>query len=97
MDGASSPDAGLAISVTMKPMTSLQIFMDRRHRRLVPQTNGGVCLFDLSTSPIALLQDPFHKIRIQISQQTLDDLAYHRGRRAVGGLTPSFERNDTVE
>ena len=50
------------------------------------QEPGCTCLFDLSERPTVRLDTEFDNVRCYISQSTIDDLAYKRGLRRVGGL-----------
>jgi AraC family transcriptional regulator len=47
---------------------------------------GDAFLFDLSTNPTVGLTNPFDSLRLYIPRTTLDELAYDRGLRRVGGL-----------
>lgn len=90
------PESAFSIHVVMAPVHRVQTFIEGRHTKLDPFAAGDICLFDLSVSPIVLIQDPMDSIRVQISQRTLDDLAYDRGRRPSGGLKPTFGGSDPV-
>lgn len=66
-------------------------FSDLRYGTKVlalPKTQGPgcTCLFDLSARPTVGLDTEFDNVRFFISQSTIDDLAYARGLRRVGGL-----------
>ncbi|MCX4174576.1 MULTISPECIES: AraC family transcriptional regulator [Paraburkholderia] len=50
------------------------------------QEPGRAFLFDLSARPTVGLETEFDNVRCYISQKTIDDLAYDRGLRRVGGL-----------
>jgi AraC family transcriptional regulator len=61
------------------------------------QEPGRAFLFDLSASPTVGLDTEFDNLRCYISQRTIDDLAYERGLRRVGGLAQrSFGDRDPV-
>ncbi len=61
------------------------------------QEPGRVFLFDLSARPTVGLDTQFDNVRCYISQRTIDDLAYARGLRRVGGLVQrSFGERDPV-
>jgi len=50
------------------------------------QEPGRAFLFDLSARPTVGLDTAFDNVRCYISQRTIDDLAYERGLRRIGGL-----------
>jgi AraC family transcriptional regulator len=61
------------------------------------QEPGRAFLFDLSTRPTVGLDTKFDNVRCYISQRTIDDLAYERGLRRIGGLVQrSFGARDLV-
>ena len=70
----------------------------RGKSRTVPRaTPGDAFLFDLSDNPRVGLETPFDSVRCYIAQSVLDELAYERGLRRVGGLhAPSFGNRDLV-
>jgi AraC family transcriptional regulator len=90
------PESGFSIHVVMAPVQRVQTLIEGRQTKLDPFATGDICLFDLSVSPIVLIEDPMDSMRIQISNRTLDELAYDRGRRPVGGLRPTFGGHDPV-
>jgi AraC family transcriptional regulator len=47
---------------------------------------GDAFLFDLSNNPTVGLSNPFDSLRFYIPRVTLDELAYERGIRRIGGL-----------
>jgi AraC family transcriptional regulator len=51
------------------------------------QEPGRAFLFDLSARPTVGLSTKFDNVRAYIAQATIDDLAYERGLRSIGGLT----------
>jgi AraC-like DNA-binding protein len=75
-----------AIHVHHSPLTAAEVWIDGRHMRLPPVSNGGIFIFDLRTEPIAQIHEAFEFSRFQFSRATLDDLAYERGLRRVGDL-----------
>jgi AraC family transcriptional regulator len=61
------------------------------------QEPGRAFLFDLSARPTVGLDTEFDNVRCYISQKTLDDLAYERGVRRLGGLVQRvFGERDPV-
>ncbi|WP_345816688.1 AraC family transcriptional regulator (plasmid) [Paraburkholderia sp. PREW-6R] len=47
---------------------------------------GWSCLLDLRDGPSRRLDTPFDNIRIYISQRTIDEFVYQKGRRRIPGL-----------
>ncbi len=61
------------------------------------QEAGQPFLFDLSARPSAGIDSKFDILRFYISQPTIDELAYERGLKRVGGLMqPSFGEKDPI-
>ncbi len=61
------------------------------------QEPGRAFLFDLSARPTVGLNTAFDNVRCYISQRAIDDLAYERGLRRVGGLRQkTFGQHDPV-
>ncbi len=61
------------------------------------QEPGRAFLFDLSARPTVLLDTEFDNVRCYISQRTIDDLAYEKGLRRIGGLVQRcFGERDPV-
>lgn len=87
------PEAAFSVHVVMAPLPRLQTWIEGRHAKLDPLKAGDICLFDLSTSPISLIQDPLDTVRLHFSQRTLDDLAYDRGQRS-SSLRATFGAHD---
>lgn len=58
---------------------------------------GHSYLFDLRTGPTRRLDFPFDNIRLYLSQSTLEEFAYQKGRRRIGGLMQrGFGASDPV-
>lgn len=58
---------------------------------------GNSYLFDLRTGPTRRLDFPFDNIRLYLSQSTLEEFAYQKGRRRIGGLMQrGFGASDPV-
>lgn len=47
---------------------------------------GWSCLLDLRNGPTRRLDKPFDNIRLYISQRTIDEFLYQKGRRRIDGL-----------
>jgi len=61
------------------------------------QEPGRAFLFDLSARPTVGLDTAFDNMRFYISQKAIDDLAYERGLRRVGGLRQrTFGERDPI-
>lgn len=90
------PELGFTIHVQTGPLTRGEMFIDGRPAGLSPQHPGYVRLLDLAASPYAHIQDPIDFLRINITQRTLDDLAYDRGGSRVGGLRTVLGTHDAV-
>ncbi|MFK3971438.1 helix-turn-helix domain-containing protein [Pseudomonas sp. NPDC087358] len=58
-----------------------------KQRTTLPSADqGSVFLFDLAAMPVVELDTPFNTLRMYISQHALDQMAYERGHKRVGGL-----------
>jgi AraC family transcriptional regulator len=93
---APPPEAAFAVNVHLARRSAAEMWLGARPTGTVPLRAGDVCLADLSASPSVLIQAPIDFLRIQISQRTLDDLAYDRGTRPVGGLRLALGEPDPV-
>ncbi len=91
-----APEDAFSVHVVMTPLPRLRTRASGRHINVGPLQPGDICLVDLGTSPISLIQDPLESVRIQINQRTLDDLAYDHGRRPIQGLRPTFGVRDPI-
>jgi AraC family transcriptional regulator len=91
------PQPGRSISPRAEDAFTFQVplipaaFSDLRYGKKVialpeVQEPGRAFLFDLSARPTVGLDTAFDNVRCYISQRTIDDLAYERGLRRVGGL-----------
>jgi AraC-like DNA-binding protein len=67
-------------------MSPGQIWIGGKYSKLQAASPGDTFVFDLSASTIANLTPPYDFLRFCISVATLDELAYERGVRRVGGL-----------
>jgi AraC family transcriptional regulator len=62
-----------------------------------PVSAGDAFLFDLGDNPTVGLSNPFDSLRCYIPRRTLDELAFERGLRRVGGLrSAEFGGRDMV-
>jgi AraC family transcriptional regulator len=82
----SPPEEAFVFHVMLAPRSSWDIWIDGRHKRVGSVAPGDTILLDLTTSPAACLTEPFDNVRFYISQSTIDELAYDRGFRRIGGL-----------
>ncbi len=80
------PEDSYAFEVTLAPLSLGEIWVDGRSSGRNAAAPGDTYLFDLSRSTIANLAPPFDFLRLCIPVATLDQLAYDRGVRRVGGL-----------
>jgi AraC family transcriptional regulator len=88
-------ETAFAIHVHHRPLISAEAWIDGKHANMPPLGAGGICLFDLRTSPVALVHEPFEFSRFQIARATLDDLAYEHGLPRVRELrVPEFGHRD---
>jgi AraC-like DNA-binding protein len=90
-------EAAYAIHVHHKPLSSGETWIDGKHA-VMPQIGiGGICVFDLENSPVALVREPLEFTRFGITQATLDDLAYEKGRSRLTRLRiPTLGHSDPV-
>lgn len=90
-------EMAFAIHVHHRPLVSAETWIDGRHADLPPVGPGGLCIFDLETSPVALIHEPFEFSRFYMARATLDDLAYDHGLPRVSDLRiPKFGHPDPV-
>jgi AraC family transcriptional regulator len=90
-------ETAFAIHVHHRPLVSAETWIEEKHANLPPVATGGICMFDLRTSPVALVHEPFEFSRFYIARATLDDLAYGHGLPRVGDLrAPEFGHPDPV-
>ncbi len=90
-------EEGFAIHVHHLPLLRAETWIDGKHASLPPVAKGGLCLFDLRTSPVARLHEGFAFTRFYLARATLDDLAYDHDLPRVGELRmPPFGQVDPV-
>jgi AraC family transcriptional regulator len=79
-------EEAFAFQVPMLPSFFSNVWQAGKHQRLPAASLGAVYLFDLSDNPVVELEKPFNTLRLYISQNTLDNMAYEKGLPRVGGL-----------
>lgn len=89
-------EEGFAIHVIMAPLPKLDVRMEGYRTSLDKLTLGDIGLYDLSRGPATRFLDPLETMRIQISQRTLDELAYDQQQKPIAGLRANFGENDPV-
>jgi AraC family transcriptional regulator len=97
--GLSTPSPQEQAFVLNVPLISARfstVVIDQK-RQSVVQSPGDVYLFDLSSQTSASLDTVYEWVRFHIPQASLDDLAYEKGLRRVGGLfAKSFGQKDPL-
>jgi len=83
---AAPPEETFSFQVALAPMAAGEIWIDHKYRKLPAAAAGDTFVFDLTASPIANLTPPYDFLRFHLPVATLDQLAYDRGMRRVGGL-----------
>ena len=85
-----------SFQVALAPMSPGRVWIGGKQRELSPSP-GSAFLFDLASSTVADLPPPYDYLRFAIPTVTLDQMAYDRGIRRVGGLrTSDFGGRDGV-
>jgi AraC family transcriptional regulator len=80
-----------------RPIISAETWIGDIHADLPPVAAGGLCIFDLQTSPVAIVHEPFDFSRFYMARTTLDDLTYSSGLPRVRDLrVPEFGHADPV-
>jgi AraC family transcriptional regulator len=81
------PEAAFTFQVPLIPASFSELKFGNKAAALPEiQEPGRVFLFDLSERPTVGLNTKFDNVRCYISQATIDDLAYERGLKRIGGL-----------
>jgi len=62
------------------------LWIDGKFKGNPPAPLGCAYLYDLRDNPVVSLETPFDSLRFYVSQAALDELAFDRGLRRVGGL-----------
>jgi AraC-like DNA-binding protein len=86
---ATQPEEAFTFQIAMGAMPAGEIWIDGRHSRLPAAAPGDTFVFDLGTYPTANLTPPFDFLRFYLPTKTMEQLAYERGLRRVGGLRTS--------
>jgi AraC family transcriptional regulator len=89
-------EAAFAVHVHHQPLLTAETWIQNKHSKIPVIPSGGICIFDLQTAPRALIREPFAFSRFQITQASLDELAYQRGMPRVRVKIPEFGRIDPV-
>ena len=90
-------EMAFAIHVHHKPLVSGETWINGKHADLPPIPASGICMFDLETSPVALVRERFEFSRFYVARATLDDLSYDHGLPRVSDLrAPKFGQLDPV-
>lgn len=79
-------EEAFAYQIAMTPMTAGDIWLNGKHNLLQAAGAGDTFLYDLSARPVAILSPPYDFMRFYIPLRTLNELAYEKGLRRVGGL-----------
>lgn len=82
---AVAPEEAFTFQVALAPMPTGDIWVAGKHGKL-QVSPGDAFGFDLTTNPIANLIPPYDFVRFYLPVPTIDQLAYDRGVRRVGGL-----------
>lgn len=81
-------EAAFAIHVQLQP-SSMDLWIDGKHKPAKTNTPGGTFLFDLRSDTICEIHSSFDNVRFYISQASLDELAFDQGMPAIKGLNLS--------
>jgi AraC-like DNA-binding protein len=80
------PEEAFAFNVALTPLSFGEIWVSGKYNDKHTAAPGEVFLLDQTANPIIGLKPPFHFVRFYLPTSTLDQLAYDRGLRRVGGL-----------
>jgi AraC family transcriptional regulator len=90
-------EAAFSIHVPLSLPFFSDLWIDGNFKGNPPAPLGCAYLYDLTENPVVSLDTPFDSFRFYVSQAALDELAYDRGLRRVGGLhTRTFGGRDLV-
>ena len=84
--GPVPPEDSTALQVALRPIRSWELRTSRGCAVPPPVKPGDVFMFNLSENPRVNWLEPFDVVRFYIAHAALEDLAYQRGLRRVGGL-----------
>jgi AraC-type DNA-binding domain-containing proteins len=79
------PDEAFTFQVALASMPKGDIWINGKHSKL-QAFPGDTFAFDLTTNPVANLVPPYDYLRFYLPVPTLEQLAYEKGFRRVGGL-----------
>ncbi|MBW4091698.1 MAG: helix-turn-helix transcriptional regulator [Proteobacteria bacterium] len=83
---AAPPEEAFSFLVALAPMAAGEIWIGGKHSKVPAASPGDIFNFDLAASPVAQLGPTYDILRFYLPAATLDQLAYDRGLRHVGGL-----------
>jgi AraC family transcriptional regulator len=83
------PDEAFTFQVAIGSMPEGDIWIDNRHSKLPAAAEGDTFVFNLASNPIANLKPPFDFLRFYLPVSTMNEIAYERGMRCLGGLRPT--------
>jgi AraC family transcriptional regulator len=90
------PEEAFTFQIALAPMPMGEIWVNRKRAKLQASL-GDTFVFNLADNPIANLVPPYDFLRFYLPVSTMDQLAYDRGLRRVGGLrTNSFGLQDPI-
>jgi AraC family transcriptional regulator len=89
------PENAFSFHVVLRPVAA-DIWVDGKHTAVMSALPGATFLFDLSSNPVSEIHTPFDILRIYISQATLDELAFDRGRRRPNRFISCLGTHDKV-
>jgi len=84
------PEEAFSLHVALAPIQEGEIWIGGQHSKLPAASVGDTFVVDLAANPVARLNPPYDLLRFYLSAATLDQLAYDRGVRRVGGLRTTF-------
>jgi AraC-like DNA-binding protein len=93
---APPPEAAFAIHVHHRVLPPLETWIGGTHAFSPLMGPGGMCVFDLLASPLAIITQPLDFSRLEIKGATLSELAYHRGISALNVNVPPFGHDDPI-
>jgi AraC family transcriptional regulator len=91
------PEEAFAFNVALAPLSFGEIWVNGKYSDKHTAAPGEAFLLDQTTNPIIGLKPPYRFMRFHLPTPTLDQLAYDRGLRRVGGLrAPTMGIQDPV-
>ena len=90
-------EEAFSIHVPLSFAVFFDLWIDGKFKGNPPEPLGCAYLYDLRDNPVVGLDTPFDSLRFYMSQAALEELAYDRALRRVGGLhMPTFGGQDLV-